>query len=192
MRTVEELEAAGISALTIEDTKLPISFGSSGKGELISIGEMVGKLKAGLAGRRDPSMCVIARSVGMPNEGLEKTLERVKAYSATGVDALFFVGIRSMEELTAIHKVTDLPIILGGRAQGMDDVKALVANGVRVALQGHQPFLSTIKTLHEVYEHLAKGGAPGALKDKVASDELVARVTNKPAYDKWIKDYLGS
>src|SRR5262245_36072561 len=45
-RTVEELETAGVSALTIEDTLLPQPFGASGEGNLISIAEGVGKMKA--------------------------------------------------------------------------------------------------------------------------------------------------
>ena len=50
MRTVQELEHAGVSAMSIEDTSLPIRYGQpEGKDELISTGEMVGKLKAAVA-----------------------------------------------------------------------------------------------------------------------------------------------
>ena len=51
-RTVEELETAGVSALTIEDTLLPKAFGSAGA-SLISIEEGIGKMKAALSGRTD-------------------------------------------------------------------------------------------------------------------------------------------
>src|SRR5271170_1051990 len=52
-RTVEELETAGVAALTIEDTVLPRPFGDGGV-SLIPIAEGVGKMKAALAGRQDP------------------------------------------------------------------------------------------------------------------------------------------
>ncbi len=61
-RTVEELETAGVAALSIEDTELPRPFGSGGKTSLISIEEGVGKMKAAVAGRSDPSLVIAARS----------------------------------------------------------------------------------------------------------------------------------
>ncbi len=54
-RTVEELEAAGVSCLTIEDTALPIGFGKPGGRQLIAVEEGVGKMKAALAGPRIPA-----------------------------------------------------------------------------------------------------------------------------------------
>src|SRR6266850_2102699 len=53
-RTVEELESAGVAGLTIEDTDLPRPFGTSAA-QLVTIAEGVGKLRAALAGRQDPS-----------------------------------------------------------------------------------------------------------------------------------------
>src|SRR5215212_10381763 len=53
MRTVEELEAAGVSAMTLEDTVLPRTYGD-GKTALLSLDEGLGKVRAGLAARDDP------------------------------------------------------------------------------------------------------------------------------------------
>src|SRR6478609_7830481 len=59
MRTVEELEHSGVSAMSIEDTVLPTRFGQKeGVDELVSREEMVGKLKAAVAARRDPSLII--------------------------------------------------------------------------------------------------------------------------------------
>ena len=54
-RTVEELEMAGVSGMSIEDTELPQPFGSVGHTKLLSIPEGVGKMKAALDGRQDPN-----------------------------------------------------------------------------------------------------------------------------------------
>src|SRR5262245_61360044 len=60
MRTVEELEHAGASALFIEDTR---RYGQEERAdELISIEEMVGKLRAALEARQDPSLVIVGRS----------------------------------------------------------------------------------------------------------------------------------
>src|ERR1700760_2979265 len=60
-RTVEELETAGAAGLTIEDTLLPQAYGVA-ETQLISIEEGVGKMKAALDARRDPSLVIIGRT----------------------------------------------------------------------------------------------------------------------------------
>ena len=86
-RTVEELESAGVSALTIEDTVLPRQFGT-GETALISIEEGVGKMKAALSGRQDPSLVVAGRSSALSVTGVEDAIRRTKASEAAGVDAV--------------------------------------------------------------------------------------------------------
>src|ERR1700709_1630477 len=116
-RTVQELEAAGAAGLTIEDTLLPQAYGQA-KTQLISLGEGVGKMKAALDGRSDPTLVIMGRTGAASISGLEDTIARAKAYEATGVDALFLTGIKDRGELEAISAATRLPIVLGGAPQG--------------------------------------------------------------------------
>ncbi|CAN0458261.1 unnamed protein product, partial [Phaeothamnion confervicola] len=114
MRTVEELEMAGVAGLSIEDTELPSPFGSLGKPRLLSIAEGVGKMRAAIAARRDPRL-VIAGRTGAPSiSGVADTIARAKAYAATGVDAIFIVGIKTRADLEAVAAQVKLPLILGG------------------------------------------------------------------------------
>src|ERR1700688_4237494 len=112
-RTVQELEAAGAAGLTIEDTLLPQAFGEA-KPQLISLEEGVGKMKGALDGRGDPSLVIVARTGAASITSLDDAIKRAKAYEATGVDALFFTGIKTRAELEAIASATRLPIVLGG------------------------------------------------------------------------------
>src|SRR6201997_608395 len=82
-RTVQELEAAGAGGLTIEDTLLPQAFGES-KTQLISLEEGVGKMKAAVDGRSNPSLVVFPRTDAVSITGLEDAIKRAKAYEATG------------------------------------------------------------------------------------------------------------
>src|ERR1700749_36782 len=107
-RTVQELEAAGAAGLTIEDTLLPQAFGEA-KPQLISLDEGVGKMEAALDGRGDPSFVILGRTGAASVAGLEDAIARAKAYEATGVDGLFFTGIKSRAELDAIAAATRLP-----------------------------------------------------------------------------------
>jgi carboxyvinyl-carboxyphosphonate phosphorylmutase len=98
MRTVQELETAGVSALTIEDTVLPRLYGA-GRG-LTSIEEGVGRMRAALAARQDPDLAIVGRTIAIGSTSTEDALARAKAYAEGGVDAFFFVGIKDRAQLT--------------------------------------------------------------------------------------------
>ena len=100
-RTIEELETAGAAGLTIEDTMLPQAYGET-KTQLISLEEGIGKMKAALDARRDPSLVIVGRTGAVSIASLDDAIARAKAYEATGVDALFFTGIKAKAELEAI------------------------------------------------------------------------------------------
>jgi carboxyvinyl-carboxyphosphonate phosphorylmutase len=189
MRTVEELETAGVSGLTIEDTVLPAAFGAKGE-QMISIGEFAGKLRAAVAARQDPSLVVIGRTNGLKLSTVADTIERVKAAQDTGVDAIFLVGPTKRAEVEAIHKACPLPLILGGSTPELSDKQFLADHGVRVALQGHQPLYASVKAVYDTLKHLREGGSTAALKDKVASDELLDIALRQKDYKRWQGDYL--
>src|SRR6266700_4574404 len=133
-RTVQELEAAGVAGLTIEDTLLPQAFGQS-KAQLISLEEGIGKMKAALDGRSDPSLVIMARTGAASISGLDDAIARARAYDTTGVDALFFTGLKNRAELEAVAAATKLPIVLGGFPEDMAaDLDYLANRRVRLAL----------------------------------------------------------
>jgi carboxyvinyl-carboxyphosphonate phosphorylmutase len=190
MRTVEELEHSGVSAMSIEDTVLPTRFGQKeGSEELISKEEAVGKLKAAVAARRDPSLMIAGRSSALKVEGTDGAIARAKAYAATGVDAIFLVGVETIDQVKAVHDAVKLPIIVGSAPASLkreDFAKA----GARIVLQGHQPVAAAVKALREVYEHLFKGGAPADLKSRIASNDEMNKLTRNDDYRGWQRDYL--
>ncbi len=188
MRTVEECEHAGVSCLSIEDTALPTPFGSSGE-TFISIPEGVGKMKAALAARRDPSLVIAGRTSAIRGEGIEGAVARLRAYAEAGVDCVFVVGLESIEQLAAIRAATGKPVIVGSAPASITR-EQFAANGARVLLQGHQPTAAVVKTLTEVYSHLFNGGAPADLKPKLASAEQMEAVTHGAQYRQWQRDWL--
>ena len=188
MRTVEELEAAGASALTLEDTALPADYSETSLG-LISIDEMVGKLKAGVAARRDQSLVVIARTSAPATRSVEEVRRRVADYAETGVDGIMLIGVTKRDQLEAVRQTTSLPLLMGSASPDLSDEGFLRDNGVRIVLTGHQPFFVVMKALHDAMKHLIDGGSPAALK--VASSELQNAVLNADSYQSWQQDFLG-
>jgi carboxyvinyl-carboxyphosphonate phosphorylmutase len=189
MRTVEELETAGIAGLSIEDTALPESFGSRGKARLIAIEEGVGKMKAAVAGRRDPLLVIAARTSATAITSLDDAKERVAAYSRTGVDAIFLAGIKARAEVEGVRAVTDLPIILGGVPGALIDHAFFKANGVSICLQGHQPIQAAVQAVYATMKALREG-ADSATLAGMPSAETMRRVMRADDYAKWTKDFL--
>jgi oxaloacetate decarboxylase len=188
-RTIEELETAGAAGLTIEDTLLPQAFGQA-KPQLISLEEGIGKMKAAVDARRDPSLVVIGRTGAVSMSSLDDAIVRAKAYDATGVDALFFTGIKSREELDAIAAATKLPIVLGGAPEEMIDKDYLLRRRVRIALQGHAPFAAATQAVYETLKALRERLPAKNLKG-LASAELTGRVTREAEVKARLDEFLG-
>ena len=188
-RTVQELEAAGAAGLTIEDTLLPQTFGEA-KTQLISLEEGVGKMKAALDGRSDPSLVIMGRTGAASITSLGDAIERARAYEATGVDALFLTGIKSRAELDAISVATQLPIVLGGAPEDMSDLDYLRGKRVRIALQGHAPFAAATQAIYDTLKALREGTSPKQLKGLAPAD-LTNRVTREAETNARIAAFLG-
>jgi carboxyvinyl-carboxyphosphonate phosphorylmutase len=188
-RTVEELETAGVAALTIEDTLLPRPFGD-GKVELVSIAEGVGKMRAALSGRQDPSLVIAGRTSAVAVTGIEDAVARARAYEAVGVDALFFTGVKTRAQLDAIAAAVRVPVILGGVAGEVDDVDYLSTRRVRICLQGHQPIMAAIQAVHATLQALRNGTKPKAIAN-LPTAELMKLVTRDADYGRWTKEFLG-
>ncbi|MGY8711066.1 isocitrate lyase/PEP mutase family protein [Bradyrhizobium sp. 18BD] len=188
-RTVQELETAGAAALTIEDTLLPAAFGEA-KAQLISLEEGIGKMKAALDSRGDASLVIMGRTGAASITSIEDTIRRAKAYEATGVDALFFTGIKSRAELEAIVAATNLPIVLGGAPDELNAIDYLASQRVRIALQGHAPIAAATQAIYEVQKALREGTAPKALKG-LPSAELTSRVMRDAEVKARSADFLG-
>ncbi|MGP1679888.1 MAG: isocitrate lyase/PEP mutase family protein [Burkholderiales bacterium] len=190
MRTVEELETAGIAALTIEDTALPQAFGAHAAARLISVEEGVGKMKAAVAARRDPRLAIVGRTSAMGITGLEDALARARAYAAAGVDALFFLGVRTREQLEAIAADCRIPIVLGGVGAELAERGYLASRGVRICLQGHQPFMAAVAAVRDTMKALREGTPPAALAN-IASAQLMREVSRDADYARWSESFLG-
>jgi len=188
-RTVEELETAGVSALTIEDTLLPAPFGGD-DAQLIPIAEGVGKMRAALAGRQDPRLVIVGRTSAMGITGVDDTIARLKAYEAAGVDMLFMAGVTKRAQLDAVAQAVKRPLFLGGVPPELMDLDYLSARNVRVCLQGHQSFWASVQGVHDTLKALREGTKPGELKNIAAAD-LQKRVLRQADYAKWTKEFLG-
>jgi carboxyvinyl-carboxyphosphonate phosphorylmutase len=188
-RTIQELEIAGAAGLTVEDTLLPQAYGEAST-QLISLEEGVGKMKAALDARADPSLVIVGRTGAASVTSLDDAIARAIAYEGTGVDALFFTGIKSHAELEAVTASTKLPIVLGGAPEDMAGRDYLASQRVRIALQGHAPFAAATHAVYQTLKALREGTLPKALSG-LASAELTSRVTREADAKARLAEFLG-
>lgn len=186
-RTIEDLANVGAAAVTIEDTNLPMPFGSSGNTALISLEEGVGKMRAAVAARPDPAFSVIGRT-SAGRISLDDTIRRLGAYERAGVDALFIVGLKSVQELSAITNATKLPLVLGNISAELEGAD-LSAYRVRISLQGHLPIMAAVQSVYETMKALRDGTSPGQIKNGPSS-ALLNAITRTVSYDEATRSYL--
>lgn len=189
MRTVEELEIAGVSALSLEDTELPRPYGAAAP-QLITLDEGVAKIRAGLAARVDPGLAILARTGACSITGLGDALTRARAYCATGADGLFLTGVTTRAELDALAEAATLPLILGTLSPAIADRDYLASRGVRVALQGHLPIQAAMAAVHATLRALRDGTPPGQITGlpTAALSRLAAR---EAEHGRWTELFLG-
>jgi 2-methylisocitrate lyase-like PEP mutase family enzyme len=108
-RTVRLLEKMGASAIQLEDQTLPKRCGHLDGKTLVSVGEMLGKLKAAQDARSDPATVIVARTDAIAVDGFEAGMARAHAYVEAGADVLFIEALQDLKQLERAGKE------LGGR-----------------------------------------------------------------------------
>jgi carboxyvinyl-carboxyphosphonate phosphorylmutase len=189
IRTVQELENAGVAAMSIEDTELPRPYAAP-KPRLVPLEEGVGKVRAALTARSDPATVIFARTGAAGITGMDDAIERTRAYCATGADGLFLTGVSTRAQLDALAAVATCPLVLGTLSDELADRAYLADRGVRIALQGHQPFQAAVQALYATLKALREGVAPKDLPG-LAPPALMRRLTREDEYQTAVRDFLG-
>ncbi len=187
MRTIQELETAGVAGIMIEDTVLPRAFGEK-------------KPRIDFAGRRNRQnarrVARARRQVADHHRPHQRRRDQrpggrsgaCQSLSKGGVDAMFFAGGMTRELLETLHAELKIPIMLGGGGGDLD--KAWLGSmGVRIALQGHQPFSAAVQAVYNTLKALRDGTKPSALTG-IASSELMGKVTRSSDYKAWTDEFL--
>jgi carboxyvinyl-carboxyphosphonate phosphorylmutase len=190
MRTVKELEAAGVSAIEIEDNVVPKQFNVSKPG-LVSKAEQMGKLKAAVAARTDPSTIIVARTSALAECSLDEALDRIRAYANTGAEALMLVGLqRGRADIEAVHHATPLPLcVLNPPPDVRNDPSFLAANGVRILMLGNPVFAVAVKAIYDSLKHVQEGRALEELQDRQASPDLLRAVNRTDEFRQQQQEY---
>jgi 2-methylisocitrate lyase-like PEP mutase family enzyme len=122
VRTVREFEGAGAAGILLEDQVAPKRCGHFEGKQVIPAEEMVLKLRAALAARRDPDFVIVARTDARAVEGLESAIARANRYGAAGADVCFIEAPQDLEELRRIPRAVRYPLLVNMLTGGVTPI----------------------------------------------------------------------
>lgn len=158
MRTIWEFERAGVAGIHIEDQVAPKRCGHIEGKEVVSVEEMVGKIRAACAARNDPDFVIIARTDSRAVLGFDEGVRRGRAYFEAGSDVVFPEALENEEEFREYAKTVKGPLLANmtefGKspnltAQQLEEMgyKIVIfpATAMRIALKAIWEFLTALK-----------------------------------------------
>lgn len=98
IRAVRDYELSGAAAIHIEDQTFPKRCGNLAGKVMVSVDEMVGKIRAAVESRTDPNFLIIARTDACGITSFEEAIERGKIYAEAGADMIFPDALHSVEQ----------------------------------------------------------------------------------------------
>lgn len=174
-RTVQLYERAGVAAIQLEDQVIPKRCGHFEGKEVVEVDEMVARLAAARAARRDPDMLIVARTDARSVLGLDEAIERALAYAEAGADALFVESPTSDAELERVGSElapSGLPLVAnmveGGKTP-LHSASELAAIGYRIVIFPGLLTRLTARAVLEALETLRESGDSRPLLDRVMS-----------------------
>ena len=172
IRTVQEYEAAGVSAIHIEDQVSPKKCGHMEGKQVISGSEVAEKVRAAVEARRSEDFVVIARTDARAVEGMNGALERARLYRKAGADVLFVEAPQSEEEVAAVVEAfPDVPLLFnwieGGKTPPVS-LGRLKELGFRLIIFPVSVLLAATRSIREVLGHMrAEGSSISIMEDRL-------------------------
>lgn len=185
-RTVKEMTNAGAAGFHIEDQVAQKRCGHRPNKEIVSLEEMVDRVKASVDARTDENFFIMARTDALQQQGLEAAIERALACEAAGADAIFAEAVYTLEQYQAFTKVLKVPVLANITEFGQTPLfnKAeLAAVGVDMVLYPLSAFRAMNKAALNVYESILANGDQKAVVDSMQTRAELYDFLNYHSYE---------
>lgn len=183
---VRRLEAAGASALQLEDQIFPKRCGHFEGKEVVPVAEMVSKIRAAVDARRSEDTLIIARTDACAVEGYEAAIDRAAAYAEAGADILFVEAVTTVEQMMDAPKRNALPhlinIVYGGKTPSFS-AEEFDAMGYKLILYANAALQASVAGMQHVLGALHKDGALDSVTDRLAGFAERQRMVRTEEYD---------
>ncbi len=192
IRTVRLLEAAGASAIHIEDQVMPKRCGHlEGGKKVIGAEEMGMKVRAAVEARKDEDFVIIARTDARAVNGFQDAVERAKFYLDCGADMIFIEALESEEEFRQFAREVDGPLLANMTEFGKSPLlsaQELKSLGYRAVIFPLTAFRAALKAMDSVYRDLFRAGTQRGFVDSLMTRKEFYSVIG---YDQYAEDDSG-
>jgi methylisocitrate lyase len=186
MRTVIEMERAGLAGIHLEDQVNPKRCGHLDGKSLIDPAAMSAKIRAAVDSKSHASFMVIARTDARGVEGLDMAIDRAKLYAESGADAIFPEGLASESEFEAFRRSIDIPLMANMTEFGKTPiipVSRFSEMGYEMVIFPMTAFRVMLKALDRCYSELLATGTQSGVIDQMRTRSELYELIDYSAYE---------
>lgn len=186
VRTVIEMERAGLAGIHLEDQVSPKRCGHLDGKDVIDAEHMASKIRAAAEAKRDPSFVLIARTDARGVEGLDAAVDRAKRYVDAGADAVFPEGLLSEEEFAAFRAgLPGVPLLANMTEFGktpLISASQFDSLGYQMVIFPVTALRVMLKAIEEFYAELLATGTQAGWMDKMRTRQELYTTIDYPDY----------
>jgi methylisocitrate lyase len=196
-RTVQEYIRAGAAGLFIEDQLMPKRCGHMRGKQVISMVEMLGKLRAAMDARTefDPDFVIMCRIDAIAVNGFADALDRAKAAVELGVDMIFVEALETREQMERVGREITLPLMLnlieGGRTP-LVTYKEAEEMGFKYVVPALTALFAAAKGMYDVMRRVREEGVSDQYLDRLFTFQEFARIVHLERFRRMEEQYLPS
>ena len=185
-RTIKAMEKAGAAAVHLEDQVSQKRCGHRPNKAIVSLTEMVDRVKSAVDAKTDADFVVMARTDAIAVEGMDAAIERAVACVEAGADAIFPEAILELEQYKRFAEAVKVPVLANITEFGQTPLfncDELQAAGVAMVLYPLSAFRAMSQAALEVYQTIAINGDQKACVDKMQTRTALYEVLGYHAYE---------
>ncbi len=186
------LQRAGANAIQLEDQVSPKRCGHFAGKDVISAGEMVGKIRAAVDARTTEDLMIIARTDARSVEGFQAAIDRAASYAEAGADVTFVEAPENLEELRRIPQLLKMPqvvnMVVGGKTPIIGATE-LAAMGFAIVLYANAALQGAILGMQNALRELKERGRLDETSSTLVGFAERQRLVRKPMCDELERKY---
>ena len=141
---------------------------------------MVEKIKDSISARKDKNFSIIVRTDANMVEGIEKTIERIKAYEAAGADIIFPESMKDEKEFESVRKNSKVFLLANMTEFGKSKLlstKELKNLGYNIVIYPVTTQRLAMKSVEDGLNSIFKDGHQNNIIDKVQDSKKTVRIS---------------
>jgi methylisocitrate lyase len=194
-RAVAELDDLGLAGCHLEDQVNPKRCGHLDGKEVVPTADMVRRIRAAVAARRDPGFLVVARSDARAVEGLEAMLDRARAYVDAGAEMLFPEALADEREFEAVRRAVEVPLLANMTEFGKTrllDARTLADLGINLVIYPVTGLRLAMGAVEDGLRRLRDDGTQAGLVDRMQTRARLYELlgyADYTAFDRDVDDF---